>query len=76
MFYNGIYSQTAISGTLTFANNDSLTTIGMSAFRDCTQLTGSLVLPPNINIVSQHAFENAGFTGTLTLPNSLNTIDH
>jgi len=52
----------------------SCTVIGNSAFRLCTNLTGSLVIPDNILTIEREAFWGCGFTGTLTIPDSVTTI--
>ncbi len=60
-------------GTLTLP--DSLTTIGINAFVDNTEITGDLTIPKNVTNIGANAFSICeGLTGTLTLPASLQTV--
>ena len=45
-----------------------------NAFRDCSGLTGDLVIPDTVTEIGNSAFEGCHFTGELTLPDSLVTI--
>jgi hypothetical protein len=52
-----------------------LTSIGDSAFLDCTGLTGSLTFPPGLTSIGDYAFSQCtGFTGSLTFPPGLTSI--
>jgi hypothetical protein len=54
---------------------NSLTSIGDSAFDDCSSFDGSLTLPASLTTIGAFAFDNcSGFTGALNLPASLTTI--
>jgi hypothetical protein len=52
----------------------SCTSIGNSAFRECTGLTGSLVIPDSVTTIGDFTFRNCDFTGSLTIPDSVTTI--
>jgi hypothetical protein len=53
----------------------SVTSIGNSAFSDCSSLTGSLTIPNSVTSIGDGAFYYcAGFTGSLTIPNSVTSI--
>lgn len=55
----------------------SCTSIGDSAFEDCSGLTGSLVIPNSVTTIEFSAFRNcSSFTGTLTIGNGLRIIDN
>ena len=76
--YMGSYDYTV------FANCGSLTrlTIGANvevipyyAFKDCSNITGRLVLPNSLVTIGQMAFrECSGLTGTLVIPNTVTSI--
>lgn len=46
----------------------SLTTIGASAFRYASRLSGDLVVPDSVATIGENAFADCGYTGTLHLP--------
>jgi hypothetical protein len=53
----------------------SCTTIGSSAFLNCTGLTGSLTIPNSVTTIGIQAFDScSGLTGSLTIPNSVTSI--
>lgn len=55
---------------------EGVTSIGASAFRDCSGLTGSLTIPSSVTSIGAYAFRNcSGFTGPLTIPGSVTSID-
>lgn len=57
---------------VTYTIPNTVKTIGIGAFYDCKNLTGSLNLPNSINTIEKSAFENCtGLTGSLTIPNSV-----
>ncbi|HZK23640.1 MAG TPA: leucine-rich repeat protein [Atopostipes sp.] len=54
----------------------SITAIGISAFSNCSGLTGNLILPDGVTTIGNSAFSSCtGFTGDLILPNGLTTIE-
>lgn len=54
-----------------------VTKIGIKAFYNCQNLTGSLVIPNSVEIIDQSAFNNCtGMTGSLLIGNSVKTIDY
>ena len=67
--------------TVNYTNHGVTTTytvvaVGACAFKNCTGLTGSLVIPNTIKTIGQQAFYHCtGFTGTLTLGNAVEKID-
>ena len=43
--------------------------IGSYAFKDCSNITGTITFPENLHSIGDHAFENcSGFTGDLIIP--------
>ena len=62
-------------GTLTLTTYSGCNRIYESAFRNCSSLTGDLVIPDNIKYIEFNAFQNcSNFNGTLTLSNNLHEI--
>ena len=58
-------------------NYYSVTTIGFSAFQNCTGFTGSLTIPNSVTTIEVYAFRYcSGFTGSLTIPNSVTSIGY
>lgn len=56
-------------------NGKPVTHIGYDAFRNCTNVSGRLYLPPTITYIDAGAFENCtGLTGGLRLPEGLTYI--
>ncbi|MBE6529135.1 MAG: leucine-rich repeat domain-containing protein [Ruminococcaceae bacterium] len=55
--------------SITFEAGSQLTQIGYRAFSRCTGLTGSLVIPDNVNSIGDWAFEYCGIT-SITFPKS------
>lgn len=54
---------------------DRLTSIGSCAFRECRNLTGSLIIPEGVIDIQQGAFTGCiSFDGTLSLPSTLKYI--
>jgi hypothetical protein len=54
-----------------------VTIIGQNAFKNCANLTGSLVIPNSVVTISRYAFYGCiGITGSLVIPNSVVTIDY
>ena len=54
---------------------DKLTKIGIAAFADCQNLTGSLIIPEGVTSIEAGAFYNCkSLTGTLSLPNTVTSI--
>ena len=52
---------------------DSVTTIGRSAFRDCSSLT-SITIPDSVTEISYEAFSGCSSLTTITIPDSVTTI--
>ena len=70
------FANSSIRGNLVLP--DSLESIGGSAFYGCKELTGSLTIPKGIKHIKYYnggAFESCGFTGNLTLPMGLVSIE-
>jgi hypothetical protein len=68
-------SGAGFTGSLTIPN--SVETIGASAFQNCSEFDGTLLLPANIEFktIGASAFYDCSkFTGTLTIPNTVETI--
>ena len=63
------FSSTGITGV----DWSHITTIGVSAFRNCKGLT-ELHLPDSITSIGESAFKDSGLTGELQLPNSVTSI--
>lgn len=54
---------------------DKLTKIGLAAFADCQNLTGSLIIPEGVTSIEAGAFYNCkSLTGTLSLPSTVTSI--
>lgn len=52
-----------------------MSTIGNSAFYDCSRLTGNLTIPNSVTTIGNGAFSRcSGFSGSLTIPNSVVSI--
>lgn len=60
------------SGSLTIGKNVS--SIGQSAFYRCSSISGQLVIPEGITEIPEGAFYHCGFTGSLTIPESVVAI--
>ena len=66
-----IYSAELTSVTIP----NSVTSIGSSAFQDCSGLTGTLTIPNSVTNIESFTFYGcSGLTGTLTIPNSVTSI--
>lgn len=63
------FANSAIKGNLVFPHD--LEHLGESAFNQCSDLSGSLVIPNGITKIHKYTFQNCGFTGTLTLHEAL-----
>ena len=53
--------------------DDGITTIGRSAFRDCSNLT-SVTIPNSVTTIGGSAFENCSALTSVTIPNSVTEI--
>ena len=58
-------------GVITFYGE--VTSIGASAFRDCSNLI-SVTIPDNVTTIGEYAFEYCGSLTNVTIPNSVTTI--
>ena len=54
---------------------NSVTSIGESAFYDCTDLT-SITIPNSVTTIEQNAFSGCTGLTSITIPNSVKRIDH
>ena len=52
----------------------TVTAIGNSAFADCLDMYGDIVIPNTVIVIGDHAFDNAGFDGEVTIGTSVATI--
>ena len=66
---------TLIRGCQTTTIPNTVTTIGLSAFDECSGLT-SLTIPNSITTIGTSAFEGCSGLTSLTIPNSVMTIDN
>ena len=48
-----------------------LTKIGFGSFHKCRNLTENITIPPSVTEISDYAFMNIGFSGTLIIPSSV-----
>lgn len=62
----------SLNGDLVLPN--SLRTLGTYAFSGCTNMNGKLTLSNQLEVIPNYAFKDAGLTGTLTIPASVNKI--
>ena len=58
-------------GVITFYGE--VTSIGASAFRDCSNLT-SVTIPDNVTTIGKYAFEDCGSLTSVTIPDNVTTI--
>lgn len=62
-----------IKGTLSIGKN--VETIGDDAFRNCSELTGSIIIPDSVTQIGEFSFGScSGFTGNITLGKNLKKI--
>ena len=75
-------SDRGYSGEITIPNSVqyggktyNVTSIGESAFYNCSGLTGSLTIPNSVTTIGNYSFYRcSGLTGSLTIPNSVTSI--
>ena len=70
--YKKAFYSTKFEGDLIIPN--TITDIGESAFRKCTELSGKLYIPENIQNISAKAFANTGFTSVEIISEYLTEI--
>jgi len=59
-----------------FPDDSQLTSISMGAFKDCTELTGTLKLPKNLTYIGSEAFMNCPkLTGSIQIPDGVSIIN-
>ncbi len=63
---------TSLIGSLVLPEN--LRSIGASAFLGCSGFSGSLTLPDKLTYIGPYAFNYTNFTGTLIIPESVDTL--
>ena len=66
-------SNTLVAGCKTTTIPNSVTSIGYSAFRDCSGLT-SVTIPNSVTSISQQAFSGCSGLTSITIPNSVTSI--
>ena len=70
---NNAFQWAGFTGDLVIPN--SVTTIGYSAFYECTSFDGTLTIGSSVTTINDQAFRGCtGFTGDLVIPNSVTTI--
>lgn len=72
-FSNNIFRECRFI-SLDLSQATELKEIGSYAFNGCSSMVGDLILPQRVETISSYAFHNAGFNGTLVMPNTLTTI--
>ena len=74
--YSNASGSLTIPSSVTYnGKNYSVTSIGNSAFFNCSGFTGSLTIPNSVTSIGRFAFEGcSGFTGSLNIPNSVTSI--
>ncbi|MBR2909799.1 MAG: leucine-rich repeat domain-containing protein, partial [Clostridia bacterium] len=66
------YNCKSVTG-ITF--QDGLTKMSLGAFRDCSNIIGSLIIPDSVTSIGERAFEScSGLTGSLIIPDSTTSI--
>lgn len=66
--YHTGYTATAVSITI----GDEVTSIGINAFHDCTELTGTIVTPTALTEIKDYAFYNTAFEHIIMSADTLN----
>jgi len=69
---NWVVAQATVTSVI-FANNNSVTIIGQSAFQECTGLT-SITIPNSVTSINESAFQNCTNLASITIPNSVTSI--
>jgi hypothetical protein len=65
-----------VSPVVTLTIGENVTIIPDCAFKKCSNITGSLILPNSVTSIGDYAFSGcSGFTGSLTIPNSMTSIE-
>ena len=66
------FQSSGFSGDVIIPN--TVTSIGVSAYRDVSNMTGTLTISSNISLIPTTCFYNTPLTGTLTIPSSVTSI--
>lgn len=67
-----VQNQTTITSVI-FANNNSVTSIGVYAFKGCTSLT-SITIPSSVTSIGDYAFRSCTSLASITIPSSVTSI--
>ena len=68
--FQWVASETTVTSVI-FANNNSVTSIGDSAFQDCSSLP-SITIPNSVTSIGQEAFRDCDILASATLPTNIN----
>jgi hypothetical protein len=68
--FQWVANQTTVTSVI-FANDNSVTSIGVSAFQDCSSLP-SITIPNSVTSIGEYAFRDCDILASATLPTSIN----
>ena len=69
---NWVENETTVTSVI-FANDNSVTSIGQYAFKNCSNLA-SLIIPNSVTSIGQYAFKGCSNLTSITIPSSLTSI--